>query len=909
MLHVALVRSPVAHGTINSVDLGDAESMPGVVAVYHAGNDLGMPAMQGFPMLPPDYNRPIFASDRVRFVGDVIAAVVAESQAQANDAAEQVFADIDAAARRDDGRRRPRRRRAAAVPRHRLERLLRHGVRQGGRRPVRGRRRRRRGDDGQPASGRRADGEQRRRRAFPRTAGSRCGCRTRRRTRSTPDTPRCSVSRPRSCASSARGWAAGSARRPPPTSSTSSPARRRSTLGKPVKWAESRSEDMVSLVHGRDYVMTARLGVNNDGTIVGLDCEVLAAAGAYPAIGAILPMLTQMMSVGVYEIPKVRFDAKTVLTNNTTDRRLSRCRPPRGDAVDRARARRRRRPDRHRPGRDPPRQLHAARHVPAHHDHRRQLRLGRVREGTRRRARGRRATPTLRAEQAARRASGDTKQIGIGVSTYVEVTAPVGLHIEWGACEVNDDGSATVFAGTSVHGQGHRTAFAMLASDVLGIPMDKITLVNSDTARVPRGSGTLGSRSLQTAGSAIHVASEGVLDRAKQIAAHMLEASPDDIVVGDGGLQVAGVPANAVPGRTSQQHRRTRRSCPTASSRARCATSSTSTAPIRRSRSAPTCRWSRSTPRPAASRCCVTSRSTTAVASSTRCWSVASSTAASPRARRRRCTSRSRTTPTATRSRRTCRLRDPVGRRVVQLRDVEHPDRQPAQPARREGHRRVGHDRVHPGDPERRRRRRLAPRRHAHRHALHRRASVGGDPERPIEPGARPDPTPWRATAAISPATAAPATPWRRSTRAPTPRGAAGTAAGRTASCRCRDRTHRSPRATGRCCRGTPRRRTRRPRGRPPRVDAARGSARRRAAVRRPRTRPRRRRRRPGPSRVPGPGTPVAEQSDVPCRRPATHHRAPIGPRCGRNRGGTTRRDVASPHATHQTGPASLSRR
>ena len=90
------------------------------------------------------------------------------------------------------------------------------------------------------------------------------------------------------------------------------------TLGKPVKWVETRSEDMVSLVHGRDYVMTARLGVNNDGKIVGLDSQVLAAAGAYPAIGAILPMLTQMMSVGVYEIPKVRFDAKTVMTNNTT---------------------------------------------------------------------------------------------------------------------------------------------------------------------------------------------------------------------------------------------------------------------------------------------------------------------------------------------------------------------------------------------------------------------------------------------------------------------------------------------------------------------------------------------------------------------------------------------------------------
>ena len=149
----------------------------------------------------------------------------------------------------------------------------------------------------------------------------------------------------------------------------------------------------------------------------------------------------------------------------------------------------------------------------------------------------------LRAEQAERRANHDVKQLGIGVSTYVEVTAPVGLHVEFGAVEIDDDGAASVFAGTSAHGQGHHTAFAMLASEVLGIPMDKITLVNSDTDRVPRGAGTMGSRSLQTAGSAIHVASNEVLDRARQVASHMLEASPDDIVVGDGGLHVAGVPA------------------------------------------------------------------------------------------------------------------------------------------------------------------------------------------------------------------------------------------------------------------------------------------------------------------------------------------------------------------------------
>jgi carbon-monoxide dehydrogenase large subunit len=152
----------------------------------------------------------------------------------------------------------------------------------------------------------------------------------------------------------------------------------------------------------------------------------------------------------------------------------------------------------------------------------------------------------LRAEQARRRDAGDAKQLGIGVSAYVEVTAPVGLHMEYGAVEVGDDGSATLYVGTSVHGQGHHTAFAMVASEVLGIPMEKIRFVNSDTASVPRGAGTLGSRSLQTAGSAVHLASTEVLDRARRIAAHLLEADPGDIVAADGGLQVAGVPARAV---------------------------------------------------------------------------------------------------------------------------------------------------------------------------------------------------------------------------------------------------------------------------------------------------------------------------------------------------------------------------
>ena len=288
-------------------------------------------------------------------------------------------------------------------------------------------------------------------------------------------------------------------------------------LGRPVKWIATRSEDMVSLVHGRDFVMTAKLGVDaRRQDRRPRRHRSWPSAGAYPAIGAILPMLTQMMSVGVYDIPKVRFKATDGVDEQHDHRRLPRRRPPGGHAADRAGDRRRRRQDRHGPGRDPPARTSSS---PTRSRSPRPPAPTTTRASTRRRSTPccrRPATPSCAPSRRARRASGDAKQLGIGVSTYVEVTAPVGLHVEFGAVEIHDDGTASVFAGTSVHGQGHHTAFAMLASEVLGIPMDKITLVNSDTDRVPRGAGTMGSRSLQTAGSAIHVASNEVLDRAQQ---------------------------------------------------------------------------------------------------------------------------------------------------------------------------------------------------------------------------------------------------------------------------------------------------------------------------------------------------------------------------------------------------------
>ena len=546
MLHVALVRSPVAHGTIGSVDIGDAGSMPGVVAVYHAGNDMGLAPVQGFPMMPPDFNRPVFAADKVRFVGDIIAAVVAETPGQAVDAAQEIFADIEPL-------------QAIINPMDGLDPSAPLLFPDTGSNVCFASQFPEGGTDEDPCAGADAVAEvtmvsQRLAGVPMENNGALC----------VPEdgglTMWVSHQAPHSIHEGyapALGLEAEKLRVVCPwVGGGFGPkaagyvehliaGKAALELGKPVKWAEARSENMVSMVHGRDFVMTARLGVNNDGKIVGLDGTVVAAAGAYPAIGAILPMLTQMMSVGVYDVPKVRFDAKTVLTNNTTigayrgagrpeaTQLIERVLDVAADEIgmDPAEIRR---VNFIQPDAFPLTTITGGAYDSGEYE----KALDAALEAS--------SYSDLLAEQAKRRESGDAKQLGIGVSAYVEVTAPVGLHIEYGACEINDDGSVNVYAGTSVHGQGHQTSFAMLASDVLGIPMEKITLINSDTASVPRGAGTMGSRSLQTAGSAIHLASNAVLDRAKQIAAHMLEASPDDIVAGDNVLEVTGTPSKNV---------------------------------------------------------------------------------------------------------------------------------------------------------------------------------------------------------------------------------------------------------------------------------------------------------------------------------------------------------------------------
>jgi carbon-monoxide dehydrogenase large subunit len=153
----------------------------------------------------------------------------------------------------------------------------------------------------------------------------------------------------------------------------------------------------------------------------------------------------------------------------------------------------------------------------------------------------------LRAEQQGRRQRGDAVQLGIGVSTYVEITNPL-AGPEPGRVRVELDGSATVFTGTGPHGQGHETSWSMIAADRLGIPIERIKVVYGDTDKAPAAPGTGGSRSLQTAGVTVSRASEAVVEQAKHVAADLLEAAPEDVVLDteQGQFHVAGTPTQAV---------------------------------------------------------------------------------------------------------------------------------------------------------------------------------------------------------------------------------------------------------------------------------------------------------------------------------------------------------------------------
>ncbi|HEY6789923.1 MAG TPA: xanthine dehydrogenase family protein molybdopterin-binding subunit [Trebonia sp.] len=322
-------------------------------------------------------------------------------------------------------------------------------------------------------------------------------------------------------------------------------------LGRPARWSETRNENLVAMVHGRAQQHKITIGGRRDGTVLAYRIEILQDSGAYPKFGAFLPSLTILMAPGPYNIPRAEAVATSVMTNTTpVGAYRGAGRPEASAAIDRAidlfagAA-----------GIDPA-EVRRKNLLPAFTVPHTTAFGAKYDSGdyvtALEKALDAAGYDDLRAEQKRRRDKGDALQLGIGLSSYVEITGPggeAGGPNENGTVEVHPDGTATILTGTSPHGQGHVTVWAMLASEELGIPIEKITVKWGDTDLVPQGGGTGGSRSLQLGGAAVQQASRELLDVARERAAESLEISASDLEfdINRSAFAVRGDPDTAVP--------------------------------------------------------------------------------------------------------------------------------------------------------------------------------------------------------------------------------------------------------------------------------------------------------------------------------------------------------------------------
>ncbi|WP_298343705.1 xanthine dehydrogenase family protein molybdopterin-binding subunit [Ferrimicrobium sp.] len=315
-------------------------------------------------------------------------------------------------------------------------------------------------------------------------------------------------------------------------------------LKQPITWHEDRTRSMVGLVHGRAQIQYLELGATKEGKLVGYRMRIVQDSGAYPAFGALLPTLTCLMAPGTYVIPNVETSYVSVATNTTPISAYRGAgRPEAAAAIERMMDRLAAEL-----AMDPV-ELRLRNLIPqeafplttptgANYDVGDYSRaLGELCE--------RGGYTQLRDEQRRRRASAAPLQLGVGIAVYVEVTNGGGSS-EYGRVEVQDDGAIVAYSGTSPHGQGHATAWSMLVADELGVDLDQVHIITGDTDLVPRGVGTFGSRSLQTGGAAVSGAAHELSIRAKQVAAATLEASEADIRLNADGASVHGSPSTTL---------------------------------------------------------------------------------------------------------------------------------------------------------------------------------------------------------------------------------------------------------------------------------------------------------------------------------------------------------------------------
>lgn len=326
-------------------------------------------------------------------------------------------------------------------------------------------------------------------------------------------------------------------------------------LGRPLKWIEEKRESYVATTHGRDQIQDADMAATRDGKIMGFRVNVMANLGAYQSLFApgIPTIAFGTMLTGAYQIPNIDGTVTGVFTNTTpVDAYRGAGRPEAAHLVERM-------VDTlaHELGKDPA-EIRRINFIPAT-DYPYATPTGVQYDSGNYRAALDKALDTchysqLREEQ--RKARADGRLMGIGLSSYVEIcgmgpskvmqsTGAQAALWESATVRVHATGKVTVYTGTSPHGQGHETAFAQMVSHELGVPFDDIEVIHGDTGSVQMGVGTFGSRSMAVGGGAIHMSLQKIKRKAIEIAAHQLEANVEDMIYEDGKAQVKGDPSRA----------------------------------------------------------------------------------------------------------------------------------------------------------------------------------------------------------------------------------------------------------------------------------------------------------------------------------------------------------------------------
>ncbi len=548
-LTMKVVRSPHAHARINSINKEEAEAMAGVVAIL-TGSDINPHLHRPLPMARAEGEafseaknpeRYPLATGKVRCVGDPVAVVVAESAYIAADAADAIFVDYDPLPVVVD----PETAMAAGAPVIHEEWDNNIAFRWG------------RSNGGVDAAFAAADVTVELRLANQRVIGNAMEPRAvlasydaeaeaftvwvttqaphgaRDNLAETFDVPKEKV---RVIAPEVGGGFGVKGNHYPEEVLVPFLARH---LGRPIQWVATRTEDSLATYHGRGQIDIIRLAADRSGKVSAADLQIIQDCGAYyTVVSAALPSITAMMMTGVYAIPHTRATGVGVFTNkHPAEPYRGAGRPEAAYLIERAMDKLARQLDMdpvelRRRNFIPPQEFPYKSPTGVTYDSGEYARaLDKALELADYRA--------LRAEQTRRRQLGG-KLMGIGLACYVEICG-FGPW-EAGGVTMDAQGKVTILSGTSPQGQGHQTTWSQIAANVLQISMQDVTVKHGDTAVVPRGIGTFGSRSTVVGGSAVLQNSEKVRDQALRVAAHLIEAAEEDMVLTDGRFHVRGAP-------------------------------------------------------------------------------------------------------------------------------------------------------------------------------------------------------------------------------------------------------------------------------------------------------------------------------------------------------------------------------